>query len=64
MQLFSEKIQYFQKIYIFAYLRKVEKATLKSCSEKLKSIFFLTAWASQTEEVMFQNMAYRPTVCW
>ena len=59
MQLFSEKIQYFQKSW------KVEKTTLKSCSEKLKSIFFLTAWAAktaQTEELMLQNVAYRPTV--
>ena len=40
------------------------KKTFKSCSEKLKSIFFLT-WASQkaqTEEFMFQNVVYRPTL--
>ena len=45
--------------------QKVEKTTLKSCSEKLKSTFFLTASTAQmalTEEFMFQNVAYRPTV--
>ena len=45
--------------------QKVEKTTLKSCSEKLKSTFFLTASSvqmAQTEEFMFQNVAYRPTV--
>ena len=36
-------------------LQKVEKTTLKSCSEKLKSTFFsLLPWAAQTEEFMFQ----------
>ena len=38
--------------------KKVEKTTLKSCSEKLKS----TAQMAQTEEFMFQNVAYWPTV--
>ena len=45
---------------------KVEKNTLKSCSEKLKSTFFFltasTAQMAQTEEFMFQNVAYGPTV--
>ena len=46
--------------------QKVEKTTLKSCSEKLKFTFFsstaLTAQTAQIEEFMFQNMAYWPTV--
>ena len=44
----------------------LKKTTLKSCSEKLKSTFFpltaSTAQMAQTEEFMFQNVAYRPTV--
>ena len=58
--MFSKK-----KINIFC-PQKVEKTTLKSCSEKLKSTFFpltaSTAQMAQTEKFMFQNMAYRPTV--
>ena len=46
--------------------QKVEKTTLKSCSEKLKPTFFsLLPWAAQTaqtEEFVFQIVAYRPTV--
>jgi hypothetical protein len=41
--------------------QKVEKNTLKSCSEFLKSTFFLTALTAQTaqtEEFLFQNVAY------
>ena len=41
--------------------QKVEKITLKSCSEFLKSTFFLTALTAQTaqtEELLFQNVAY------
>ena len=53
--------------YIYIYKngpQKVEKITLKSCSEIL---FFslLVPWAAQTaqtEEFMFQNVTYRPTV--
>jgi hypothetical protein len=46
---------------IFFCPQKVENNTLKSCPEKLKSIFFLTASSAQTaqtEEFMFQNVAY------
>ena len=53
------------KFEIFFCQQKVEKNTLKSCSEKLKLIFFLTASTAQmaqTEEFIFQNVAYRPTV--
>ena len=46
--------------------QKVEKTTLKSCSEKLKSTFVpltaSTAQMAQTEEFVFQNVAYRPTL--
>ena len=66
MQLFSADATIFLKFLIFFRPQKVEKTTLKSCSEKLKSTFFsLLTWATQTtqtEEFMFQNVAYRPTV--
>ena len=39
---------------------KVEKNTLKSCSEILNS-FCIAAQTSQKEEFMFQNVAYRST---
>ena len=39
---------------IFLKKLKVEKTTLKSCSEIIKKIFTL---AAQTEEFMFQNVA-------
>ena len=67
MQLFSADATIFKKKNsFFFYPQKVEKTTLKSCSEKLKSTFFsLLPWAAQTaktEEFMFQIVAYRPTV--
>ena len=67
MQLFSADATIFKKkIKSFFCPQKVEKTTLKSCSEKLKSTFFpLLPWAAQTaqtEEFKFQNVAYRPTV--
>ena len=42
--------------------QKVEKATLKSYSEIIRIFFSFLSWAVQTEEFMFQNVAYRPTV--
>ena len=46
--------------------QKVEKNTLKTCSEKFKSTFCsLLPWAAQTaqtKEFMFQSVIYRPTV--
>ena len=64
MQLFSADATIFSKKKFCP--QKVEKTTLKSCSEKLKSTFFsLLPWAAQTaqtEEFMFQIVAYRPTV--
>ena len=65
MQHFSVDATIFRKKNIFL-PTKSWKATLKSCSEKLKSTFFsLLPWAAQTaqtEEFMFQIVAYRPTV--
>ena len=59
-------LQCFWKFLIFFCPQKVEKPTLKSCSEKLKSTFFyLLPWAAQTvqtEKFMIQNVAYKPTV--
>ena len=65
MQLFSAvKKIFFFKLSFFFCPQKVEKTTLKSCSEKLKSTFFslmpaagLTAQTAQTEKFMFQNLA-------
>ena len=59
MQLFSTVATIFKKKFC---PQKVEKNTLKSCSEKLKSTFWWAAQMAQTEEFMFQNVAYRPTV--
>ena len=42
--------------------QKVEKTTLKSCSEILKKISPIAAQTTQTEEFIFQNVAYRATV--
>ena len=55
-------LQCFQKKFKIVFCpQKVEKNTLKSYSEKLKSTFFSSAQTAQTE-FMFQNVAYRPTV--
>jgi putative lipase involved disintegration of autophagic bodies len=66
MQLFSADATMFLKNSIFFCPQKVEKNTIKRCSKKLKSTFFFltasTAQMAQTEELMFQNVAYRPTV--
>ena len=60
---------YIMQFFVFKKLlcpQKVEKPTLKNWSEKLKSTFFpflpWTAQMAQTEEFVFQNVAYRPTV--
>ena len=67
MQLFSADAAMFLKIFKKNFCpQKVEKTTLKSCSEFLKSTFFfltaLTAQTAQTEEFMYQNGAYWLTV--
>ena len=51
------------KIAIFL-ASKVEKTTLKGAQKNSNPLFSLTASTAQTqtEEFMFQNVAYRPTV--
>ena len=64
MHLFSADTTTFLKTFKFFFCsQKVEKPTLKSCSENSNPLFFLTASTAQkaqAEEVMFQNVAYRP----
>ena len=59
-------LQYVLNFFFFFAHKKLKKTSLKSCSEKLKYTFFpLLPWAAQTtqtEEFMFQSVAYRPTV--
>ena len=65
MQLFSADATIFSKIKIFFCPKKGEKNTLKVAQKNSNPLFFLTVWAAQTaqtEEFMFQNVAYRPTV--
>ena len=55
---------FFKKYKFFAH-KKLKKPPSKVAQKKLNPLFFLTAWAAQTtttEEFMFQNVAYRPTV--
>ena len=42
--------------------KKLKKTTLKSCSEILNFFPPIAARTDQTEEFMFQNVAYRPNV--
>jgi hypothetical protein len=58
----ADAIIFLKIIYFFLCPQKVEKTTLKSCSEILKFLSALLPLAAQTEEFMFQNVAYRPTV--
>ena len=59
MQPFSADTTIFSKIRFFFFAhKKLKKTTLKSCSGFLKSTFFLTALTAQTEEFLFQNVAY------
>jgi hypothetical protein len=53
---------FLKKFQFFFCPQKVEKTTFKRGSEKLKSTFFPTAQMAQTEEFIFQNVTYRPTV--
>ena len=55
MQLFSVETTVFSKNFEFFSPQKAENTILKSCSKKLKS-------TAQTEEFMFQSVAYRPIV--
>ena len=52
-----------KKFFDFFCPQKVEKKTLKSCSEKLNFFpYCLGCQMAQTEEFMLENVAYRPTV--
>ena len=67
MQLFNaDAIMFFKKFQIFFWPSKAEKTALKSSSEISQIHFFfltaLTAQTAETEEFMFQNVAYWPTV--
>ena len=67
MQLFSADTTIFLKnFHVFFCPQKVEKTTLKVAQKNSNPLFFsLLPWAAQTaqtEEFMFQNVAYRPTV--
>ena len=57
----SDAKMFLKKFQVVFWSQKVEKTTLKSCSEKLKSTFFPLlpelAQMAQTEEFMFQNVA-------
>ena len=53
---------FFKKNLKFICQQKVEKTTLKNCSEILN---FVSPWAAKMapkDEFIFQNVAYRPTV--
>ena len=43
-------------------MQKVDGTTLKSCSEVLNFFSPIAAQMAQTEEFMFQNVAYKRTV--
>ena len=64
MQLFSADATIFSKKDFFAH-KKLKKAPSKVAQKNSNPLFSLTASTAQmaqTEEFMFQNMAYRPTV--
>ena len=44
------------------FLNEKLKKTPSKVVQKHSNIFFLLHWAAQTEEFIFQNVAYRPTV--
>ena len=55
----------FSKKFIFFALKKLKKTPSKVSQKNSNPLFFLTASSAQTaqtEEFMFQNVAYRPTV--
>ena len=60
-----QTLQYFLKQLSFFTPKKLKKTPSKVAQKNLNPLFFLTALAAQTtqtEEFMFQNVAYRPTV--
>ena len=48
----------FSKKIIFFALKKLEKTPSKVAQKNSNPLFFLTASSAQTEEFMFQNVAY------
>ena len=66
MQLFSADATIFSKKNKICFgLQKVEKPPSKDAQKNSNPFFLLTASSAQTaqtEEFMFQNVAYRPTV--
>ena len=60
MQLFSADATILKEFFFGP--QKVEKTTLKSCSEILSFFSPIAAKTAQSEEFMFQNVAHRPTV--
>ena len=66
MQLFSaDATMFLEKFLIFFCPQKVEKTPSKVAQKNSNPLFFLNAWpaqTAQTEEFIFQNVAYRPTV--
>ena len=58
MQLFSVVAKKFSKKFKFFFARNKLKKTPSEVAQKNSNpLFFLTAWAAQTEEFMFQNVA-------
>ena len=64
MHLFSADATIFLKKFQTVFLRtkSLKKLASKVAQKNTNPFFFLTAWAAQTAEFMFQNVAYRPTV--
>ena len=65
MQLFSAEPTMFKKKVVVFCPQKVKKPPSKVAQKNSNPLFFLTALTAQTaktEEFMFQNVAYRPTV--
>ena len=62
MQLFSADATIFKNKSLFFAHKKLKKPPSKVAQKNSYPLFFLTAWAAQTaqtEEFMFQNVAYR-----
>ena len=51
-------VQCFQKKFNFFDLKKLKKTPLNVAQKDSNPLFFLTASSAQTEEFMFQNVAY------
>ena len=62
IQLFSALVHYFFFKSFFFDHTKLKKNTLKVAQKHSNPLLFITALTAQTEEFMFQIVAYRPTV--